>query len=151
MRPTLIVFALVFAVALLVPLAARAGRAALIEPPPEARPIGRSTVDEIRAFPEIASKTTRAGGAAREKLVGVEGVDRLFETDRSFGDTVAYFDAALRGHGFRTRARVETASATAWTAVRPDGTVAQVAVRNTTPTSIEVTEVVSTTPGLPNE
>ncbi len=137
----------VLALALALPLVARAGASALIAPPPDARLVGRSTVDEIRAFPEIASK---APIVAKEKLVGVEGVDRLFETDRPFADTVAWFDAALRAHGYRMRARVETASATAWTVARADGTPAQVAVRNTTPTSIEITEVVTTTPGLPN-
>ena len=134
--------AVVVAALALPPAAVSASDASLIQPPPGARIVGSSLVDEIRAVPELT--TARAAAAvtpAKEKLVGVEGIDRLFESDGSFADTVAYFDAQFKQPGYRRLARVESPSATAWTVRRPDGSVADAVVRNTTPTTFELTEL----------
>ncbi len=149
MRTTLAIVTVAVALPLATAHAQRDQEVALIQPPPDARLVGSSTVDEIRAFPELYSRSPAVDGQpAKEKLVGVEGVDRVFETHRSYAATVAYFDARFRRGGYRTQARVETATATAWSVKRPDGTVAQAAVRDTTPTSIELTEVTTESPGL---
>jgi hypothetical protein len=116
----------------------------LIKPPPDAKVVGMSVIDEIRAFPEMGLKGALTGKPSKEKIVGVSGVDRLFQTDRSFADTVSYFDNQFKQGGYKIEARVETPSATAWTVKRPDGTVADAVVRNTRPTTIEIAEVSST-------
>ena len=115
----------------------------LIAPPDDARLVGSSSLDEIRALPELGAGSLEAARPAREKLVGVAGVDRVFTTDRSFADTVGYFDSHLRHGGYHSRGRVERAGATAWIVRRPDGSIAEVAVRNTTPTTIEIVEAAS--------
>jgi hypothetical protein len=117
--------------------AAPPGDEALIKTPPDARLAGTSTIQEIRAFPEMGSK----GKAQAAKLVGIDGVDRMYETDRSFADTVSFFDQEFKQPGFQVQARAVTASATSWTVKRPDGTVANAAVRNTRPTTFEIAEV----------
>ncbi|HXU68728.1 MAG TPA: hypothetical protein VN947_05340 [Polyangia bacterium] len=113
----------------------------LIAAPADARLVGSATIDEIRAFPELGRgmKTlpTRATAAR------VAGVDRIFEIDRPFADTVAWFDQAFTGGGQHIVSRVATPSATAWSVERPDGTVANAVVRNTTPTTIELAEVIA--------
>jgi hypothetical protein len=116
--------------------------AGLIKVPPNATLLGKSVVDEIRAFPEM-SKSGKSKPMA-EKIVGIEGVDRVFSVDRSFADTVSYFDQQFKQGGFQQLARVETPSATAWTLKRPDGTVANTVVRNTQPTTVEIAEASAT-------
>jgi hypothetical protein len=120
----------------------------LIKPPPNAKLLGTSVVDEIRSFPEIGPKGTATGNPTKEKIVGITGVDRLFQTDRSFGDTVSYFDNQFKQSGYHIQARVETPSATAWTVKRPDGSVADAVVRNTNPTTVEIAEVASSSATL---
>lgn len=109
-----------------------------IEVPESAKLVGSSVVDEIRSFPELGKgmKTIQ-----KEHLVGVAGVDRLFESERSFDETVAFFDHQLKSGGNRVRERVATPSAVVWSVKRPDGNVANAVVRNTRPTTIELTEV----------
>jgi hypothetical protein len=118
----------------------------LIKVPPSAVPVGKSVVDEVRAFPEMGKGQSKA---QMEKIVGVEGVDRVFQTDRPFADTVAFFDQQFKQPGFKQLARVETQSATAWTVKRPDGTVANAVVRNTKPTTLELAEATATELTLP--
>lgn len=139
--------------ALTLPVAAAfAADGSLIQPPPDAKLVGRSVVDEIRAFPELGSgMKTLSAKPHKEKLVGVAGIDRVFTTDRSFGDTVSYFDQKFKATGYKIDARVETPSSTAWTVKRPDGTVANAVVRNTTPTTIELNEVASATGEIDNK
>lgn len=115
----------------------RSSESALIKIPPGAVPVGKSVVDEVRAFPEMNKGQQKA---QTEKIVGVEGVDRVFQIDRPFADTVAFFDQQFKQSGFKQLARVETQSSTAWTVKRPDGTVANAVVRNTKPTTFELTE-----------
>ncbi|MDB4967777.1 MAG: hypothetical protein JWN44_3466 [Myxococcales bacterium] len=123
----------------------------LIQPPPGAKLIGNSAVDEIRAFPETGIKASLKGRPEKEKIVGIEGVDRVFQTDRSFGDTVGYFDQQFKQAGYQTMTRVEAPSATAWTIKRPDGTIANAVVRNTTPTTFELAEVAAAKAEIPNK
>jgi len=110
----------------------------LIAPPPGARLVGTVIVDEVRAFPELGQgmKTLQ-----RETAVGVAGIDRIYEVDRSFADTVSYFDSQFKAAGTSILARVATRSSTAWKVKRPDGNVANAVVRNTSPTTFELTEV----------
>jgi len=134
----------IVAAALALPAAtASAKEPPLIEPPAGAKLVGSALVDEIRAFPELSAHNGAAQqtSPAKEKIVGVEGIDRVFEIDRPFGDTVASLDTEFKQSGFRRLARVETPSATAWSVKRPDGSVANAVVRNTTPTTIELTEL----------
>ncbi len=116
----------------------------LIKPPPNAKLIGTSVLDEIRAFPEMGLKGLVTGKPAKERVVGVTGVDRLFQTDQSYADTVSHFENQFKQGGYKVEAKVESPSATAWTVRRPDGTIADAVVRNTTPTTVELAEVAST-------
>jgi hypothetical protein len=113
----------------------------LIKPPPDTKLLGTSTVDEIRAFPEMGIKGLLTGKPEKAKIVGVTGVDRIFQTNGSFADTVSYFDGQFKQSGYQVTARLETPSATVWTVKRPDGTVANAVVRNTKPTTFELTEI----------
>ena len=114
---------------------------AMIKPPPDAQLVATTTVDEIRAFPEMAMKGKTTGKPQAEKVVAVQGVDRLFQTNRPFADAVSYFDQAFKQGGYEVQARVQTPSSVAWTVKRPDGSVANAVVRNTKPTTIELAEV----------
>jgi hypothetical protein len=115
----------------------------LIKAPPQATLIGTSKIDEIRAFPEMSGKQGK-DKPALERIVDVTGVDRLFQSDRSFADTVSFFDQQFKQASYQVMARVETPSATAWTLKRPDGTVANCVVRNTSPATIEIAEAAAT-------
>ena len=110
----------------------------LIAPPPGARLVGSAVVDEVRSFPELGQgkKTLQ-----QETQAGVAGIDRIYEIDRSHAETIAYFDDWFKATGSRIVSRVQTRSATAWRVKRPDGNVANAVVRNTSPTTIELTEV----------
>ena len=111
-------------------------QAALIKPPPDSKLVGSSVLDEIRAFPEMG----KGGRPQAAKVVGVQGIDRVFQTKRKFSDTVSYFDRQFKQAGYKILARVETPSAVAWTVQRPDGTVANAVVRDTKPTTFEIAE-----------
>ena len=125
-------------------LVAIAAGADLIAPPASARLVGTSIIDEIRSFPELgAGMKMLPTREQKETLVGVSGVDRLFETDASFGDTVAYFDELFEHGGQHIVSRAASSSATAWSVEEPDGSVANAVVRNTTPTTIELAETVA--------
>jgi len=112
---------------------------AMINPPPNAKLLGSSEIAEIRALPEMGLKAKGKPQAAT--VVGIDGIDRIFETEKSFADTVSFFDQQFKQPGYEIVARVETPSATAWTVKRTDGTIANAAVRNTKPTSFEIAEV----------
>lgn len=115
---------------------------ALIKVPANATLVGKSMIDEIRAFPEMSKSGKQK--PQMEKIVGIEGIDRVYQVDRSFADTVSFFDTQVKQQGFQSLARVETPSATAWTVKRPDGSVANVVVRNTNPTTFEIAEATAT-------
>jgi hypothetical protein len=123
---------------------AQQGEAALLKTPPSSVLIGTAIVDEIRAFPEMSGK-----GQARdkkvEKLVGIEGIDRVFQTDKSMNETAMFFDQQFKQTGHEVLGRVESTHALSWTVKRPDGTVANIVVRNTRPTTFEIVEVSAAT------
>jgi hypothetical protein len=121
----------------------------LIKPPLDATLVGTSVVDEIRAFPEMGGRAANKEEAQAEKMLGVQGIDRMFQTNRSFGDTVLYFDQQFKLPGYQVMARVDTPSATAWTVRRPDGGVANAVVRNTSPTTLEIVEARAPAATLP--
>jgi hypothetical protein len=114
---------------------ARAG--ALVQVPPNARLVGTSQVDEVREFPE------QNGGKPMERIIGVSAIDRVYEVQKPYADAVKFFDAQFRQQGFQQTSRMVTATATAWVVRRPDGNVANVIVRNTSPSTVEAVEVVS--------
>lgn len=87
------------------------------------------------------SARARAMPRATEDLVA-RGI--AVQRDRPFADAVSYFDQAFSQGGYEVQARVQTPSSVAWTVKRPDGTVADAVVRNTKPTTIELTEVGTT-------
>jgi hypothetical protein len=117
------------------------GVAALVPVPADALVIAATTLDELRAFPEMAGTSAGREFAKTQKVVDAEGLDTLYQTEKSYGDTVAFFDQALKEGGFQVLARTVTRTATAWTARRPDRTLSNVVVRATTPlTTFEVAE-----------
>lgn len=107
----------------------------LVQVPPNAKLVGTSEVDEIRQFPEQKS------GKPMERIVGVTAIDRVYESERPYADAVKFFDQEFQRAGYQQTSRTVTSSATAWVVRRPDGNVANVIVRNTSPTTIEAVEV----------
>jgi hypothetical protein len=104
-----------------------------VQIPSGSTPVARTSVDEIRAFPEMASTAVGAALAKDEKVLGTEATDSLYETDAAYDATVAFFDRQFKQRGYELRARTVTNTATAWTIRRPDHTTANVVVRVTSP------------------
>jgi hypothetical protein len=121
----------------------KSGESQMLQVPPSAKLIGESQVDEIREFPEMKG---RAKSENIERVVGVSATDRLYQTTKSYSDTVSFFDREFSKSGYQQRARVVTPSATAWTVQRPDGSLANAVVRNTKPITIETVEVTGEQP-----
>ncbi|HZS36911.1 MAG TPA: hypothetical protein VFF06_08795 [Polyangia bacterium] len=115
--------------------AAAKSDAALIQVPPDSRLIGTAVVDEVRQFPEQQNAKK-----PMERVVGVSAIDRVFESNRPYGDTVSYFDQEFQKGGFQLMARTVTPSSTAWVVKRPDGKIANAIVRNTSPATLEIVE-----------
>jgi hypothetical protein len=109
----------------------------LVQVPPNARLIGTSEVDEVRQFPE------QKAGKPMERIVGVSALDRVYEVEKPYADAVKFFDTQFQQKGFQQMSRTMTPTSTAWVVRRPDGNVANVIVRNTTPSTVEAVEVVS--------
>src|SRR5579885_1334256 len=102
--------------------------------PLNSRLLGTASLGEIREFPEERQQSNI------QRVVGVEATDQSYESDRSYGDVVAFFDREFQGGGFQLQERTVRPHSTLWTVKRPDGMLARVAVRNTTPTTFEVVE-----------
>ena len=98
--------------------------------PDDAALTASMAVREIRAFPEETTIET----------IGVEGLDRVYQTKLSYRAAVRFFDRALSTGGIEASDRTATATATLWSVRCPGGERAHVAVRKTTPTTIEVVE-----------
>jgi hypothetical protein len=111
----------------------RATTSGKISMPSDSMMAGTSTTREIRAIPELPDV---------QPVVDVEATDQLYQTGRCYKDTVAYFDQQFRGKGFSMIVRNATQTSTAWHITRHDNRPATLVVRNTTPTSFEVIEVV---------
>ena len=133
--------ALLFATAaMLGSVDARAGGA--IQMPPHSTLVAQSQVNEIRAFPEVIS-TSEGRSIAQSERSFAQAVDRLYDVPMSYDESVGFFDDQFKKTKTRVLARTVTTTATAWTLRRPDNTVAHAVVRNTTPTTVEVSEVAS--------
>src|SRR5262249_39096311 len=87
--------------------------------------------DDLRVVPELPDVPRTSGFGAS---------DELYQTSRTYGDMVVYFDRQFRGFNLTVRAATQTS--TAWHFQRNDGKPATVVVRNTLPTSFEILEVV---------
>ena len=111
----------------------RATTSGKISIPSDSMMAGISTTGAIRATPELSDVLP---------VLGVEAADQLYQTARPYKDTIAYFDQQFRDKGFRVIVRNATQTSTAWHITRPDGRPATLVVRNTTPTSFEVIEIV---------
>jgi hypothetical protein len=105
-------------------------RSGKVPVPDDAGLTASMTLREIRAFPE---ETT-------DETVAVEGLSRTYQTKLSYRAAVRFFDRTLGAGGFEASDRTATEAATVWSVRCPRGEHAHVAVRKTTPTTIEVVE-----------
>lgn len=121
--------------------AAPTTRSAPVAVPPKALLIGQSQLDQVRELPEL--QEARGDKIVRE--VGVAANDRLYESDRSYADTVKFFEHEIdRLDGTILKKNI-TSTSTAWTVRRPNGKLIDVVVRNTVPPTFEVVEAVEET------
>jgi hypothetical protein len=142
MRRTLKLLSLSLALAA-APLAgaAPATHSAPLAVPPKALLIGQGQLDQVRELPEL--QEARGDKIVRE--VGVAATDRLYESDRSYADTVKFFEHEIdRLNGTILKKNI-TSTSTAWTVRRPNGKLLDVVVRNTVPPTFEVVEGVEET------
>jgi hypothetical protein len=104
--------------------------------PAGARLVGTAQLDEVRDFPETNRR--RRESVHTEDLVAAGAVvDRVYETAQPYAGAVAWFDAEVERGRARLLSRTVTRTATSWELRLPDGTLQNVAVRNTRPTTIE--------------
>ena len=116
--------------------------------PTGAKLVGSTSAAEVRAFPEMSKTKT-----AEEEVVGARAVDRVYETNKSYKNTVGYFDKMVKNGRAEQMQRTVTRTATGWSLKLPDGTIQNVVVRNTRPTTIETvkaTAAVGEEPGAPS-
>jgi hypothetical protein len=79
--------------------------------------------------------------ALTASMAAVDGLFyRTYQTKLSYRAAVRFFDRTLEAGGFEASDRTATDAATVWSVRCPRGERAHVAVRNTTPTSIDVVE-----------
>jgi hypothetical protein len=109
--------------------------------PKDAKLVGSVESTDIRAFPEqVGTKSPQSAGIAKEEVVGVGGIDRVWMTKQPYRQAVSQLDQKLKGEGIQPIAKTTTQSSTAWNMRMPDGHVANVVVRNTQPTTIEAVQ-----------
>lgn len=109
-------------------VALRAGQVAV---PAQAMLTSSMTVSEIRDFPE---------NDPQGETIAVDGVDRAYRASLSYRQAVRFFNRSFATGGFEELDRTSTHEATVWSLRCPGGERAHVAVRNTSPTTIEVVE-----------
>ena len=131
------VCAVIFASATVLTVAARAD-----EPPLPAGVQLRGTVeaDAIREVPEL--KGARINRNRDESVAGVRVLDQTWDGDVGYRDAVRFYDRAFAGADTLVIEREEADTTTGWLVRLADGTVTNVTVRNTRPTSIEIQRVV---------
>lgn len=104
--------------------------------------IGRSDVNEIRAFPEMAATAEGRATAVSHPVLSMHATDAVYQSPLGYDDTVRYFDDQFAHKKLRVIARTVTETSTAWTVQRPDATVANIIVRTTTPrVTFEIAQV----------
>jgi hypothetical protein len=111
-----------------------------IELPAGTSLLGSDTVAQIQAFPEEPAGTWGNERAA-DTGIGARGTDRVFECKASYDTVLTYIDRSLSKDGIQSTLRVATERATIWSIRSPGGEKLRVAVRNTSPTTIEIVEV----------
>lgn len=121
---------------------ANAHEKSLVPIPAGATLIAKTTVERLRGFAEMNS-TDQGRKALSSQPIDTNGTDRVYQSGRSYGDTVAFFDDALTRDGFHVFARTVTNTATAWATRKPRHTVANVIVRDTSPVTFEIEEAAS--------
>jgi hypothetical protein len=114
---------------------------AMIKVPADAKLVGQAEVAEIRTLPELTQGAEAARKPQAAKVLGVKALDKVYHINKGYQEVVAHFDQQFKQSGYESQARVTTPNSTAWTVQKPDGTIANVVVRNTRPTSFEVIEV----------
>ena len=103
--------------------------------PANAKLVGETVIGEIREFPE---QTQSKGGAGSvQEAQGIQAEDRLYETSDSYAAAVGYFDKNLVRDKFTVDSREVTHTSTVWSLKGANGNVARLAVRNTSPTTVE--------------
>lgn len=100
--------------------------------PSGAKLIGSTSTTEVRSFPELAPKSTE-----NTQLVGARAVDQVYEAKKSYKDTVSFYDQLVKSGQADQLRRTVTRTSTGWMLQLPDGTLENVVVRNTQPTTIE--------------
>jgi hypothetical protein len=98
---------------------------------PDSMMVGTVISHGVRKVPELPDVPSSTA---------FDASDQLYQTLRSYRDTVVYFDQQFRR--MNVIARSATQTSTAWHIQWPDGKPATLVVRNTTPTSFEVIEAV---------
>jgi hypothetical protein len=88
------------------------------------------------AFLEV--QRTIEGDSTVEAAFGVERVDRVYQTELSYPDAVGFFDRAFLGTALSAPRRATTQTTTVWSVPSANCRVARVAVRNTSPTTVEI-------------
>jgi len=108
-----------------------------IELPSSASLTASAAVNEIGPFPEESQQASARANFMVSTAVA-HGTDRMYESELSYGEAVAFFDETLSKNGCEDAPRTTTSATTIWSIRCPDGQRAQVAVRSTRPTTIEV-------------
>lgn len=106
--------------------------------PPGATLVSSESVNEVQSFAEELQRMS-VDEIAKD-AIAVEGVDRTYSSDLAYGDVVTFFDESLAKGGFTTTRREATSDVTAWGVRCPGGEIAHVAVRKTSPTTVEIVE-----------
>ncbi len=112
--------------------------------PADATLLGVSEVAEVREFPEqTGAKGEKTAQMQKEEVVGAGALDRVWSTQKGYQQTVSKIDQALKSENIEVMAKTTTPTSTAWNVRMPDGHVANIVVRNTSPTSIESVQMVA--------
>jgi hypothetical protein len=118
--------------------AAPAASKGTVDLPTGVKLVGSAQVDEVRAFPEM-NKTKHS---ATEDIVAAGAVDRTYETGQSYKDAVNYFDGVVKKGSATELSRTVTKTTTGWQLQLGDGSMQNIVVRNTKPTTIETIQAV---------
>jgi hypothetical protein len=122
----------------------QAATAVWVKLPPGAKFVASAELDRMHAFPEQKGKMPFT-----QAVAGLNAVDRVYLIDRPYANVIGFFDRQVTEPGILELARDTTRTATAWAMILPHGRVANVIVRNTQPTTIEIvsaTRVADTPP-----
>jgi hypothetical protein len=107
--------------------------------PPNVKTLGSAQETQVRELPpEFKSKLDKE--TVSDTIVGATATDTIYSTNKSYRETIAFFDKHVKSGGTEQQMKLEVPSATAYRLKLRDGEIANVIVRNTTPTTIETVE-----------